>query len=84
MAQDGAGVNIAAPDVAPAMRSSNIVRTGEGTIGINVGTRLMPGNWLELEGEGPFRLVMTLYDTAVFSGFSSNEAMPAIIRGRCA
>jgi hypothetical protein len=84
VAQDGDGINIASPDVAPALRSSDIVRTSEGRIDINVGTSLQPGNWLELAGEGPFRLVLTLYDTAVFSGFSSNEAMPSIIRGRCA
>ncbi|MFP9136807.1 DUF1214 domain-containing protein [Devosia sp. XGJD_8] len=84
VALDGTGTNIAAPDTAPAMRSSSIVRSDDGAIAINVGTRLMPWNWLELTGEGPFKLVLTLYDTAVFSGFSSDESMPAIIRGSCA
>lgn len=84
VAQDEAGVNIAAPDVAPAMRSSNIVRTDDGSILINIGTHLLPLNWLELTGDGPFKLVLTLYDTAAFSGFSSTAAMPAIIRGDCA
>ena len=84
VATDEAGVNIAAPDVAPAMRSSSIARAEDGSIIINVGTRLMPRNWLELSGEGPFRLVLTLYDTAAFSGFSSDASMPTIIRGECA
>jgi hypothetical protein len=84
VALDETGTNIAAPDTAPAMRSSSIVRSDDGAIAINVGTRLMPWNWLELTGEGPFKLVLTLYDTAVFSGFSSDESMPAIIRGSCA
>ncbi|KRA55800.1 DUF1214 domain-containing protein [Devosia sp. Root635] len=83
-AQDEAGVNIAAPDVAPAMRSSDIARADDGSIIINVGTRLLPLNWLELAGEGPFKLVLTLYDTAAFSGFSSDASMPSIIRGDCA
>jgi hypothetical protein len=50
---------------------------------INVGTVLQPLNWLELAGDGPFQLELTLYDTAVFSGFSSDESMPAIVRGAC-
>ena len=84
VAQDEAGVNIAAPDVAPAIRSSAIARAADGSIIVNVGTRLLPLNWLELSGEGPFRLVLTLYDTAAFSGFSSDASMPSITRGDCA
>lgn len=83
VAIDGDGINIAAPDGELAMRSSNIARTNDGSLAINVGTRLTPGNWLELTGEGPFTLVLTLYDTAVFSGFSSDESMPTIERGDC-
>lgn len=84
VALDAAGVNIAAPDTPLAMRSSGIARADDGSISINVATRLQPGNWLELSGDGPFRLVLTLYDTAVFSGFSSDASMPSIIRGECA
>ena len=84
VAQDEAGINIAAPDVAPAIRSSAIARAADGSIIVNVGTRLLPLNWLELSGEGPFRLVLTLYDTAAFSGFSSDASMPSITRGDCA
>lgn len=84
VALDEQGINIAAPDTPLFMRSSSIVRSNDGAIRINVGTQLMPGNWLELGGNGPFQLVLTLYDTAVFSGFSSDESMPAIIRGACA
>lgn len=84
VAIDEAGINIAAPDVSPAIRSSDVVRSNDGAIHINVGTRLRAGNWLELTGSGPFRLVLNFYDTAVFSGFSSNEAMPSILRGDCA
>ena len=84
VAQDEAGVNIAAPDVAPAIRSSAIARAADGSIIVNVGTRLLPLNWLELTGDGPFRLVLTLYDTAAFSGFSSDASMPSITRGDCA
>lgn len=84
VALDETGINIAAPDVAPAMRSSAIARAQDGSIRIHVGTRLSPQNWLEITGEGPFRLVLSLYDTAAFSGFSSDASMPTIIRGECA
>ncbi|SEP77273.1 hypothetical protein SAMN05428969_0841 [Devosia sp. YR412] len=84
VALDPTGINIAAPDVSPALRSSDIVRDNDGDLQINIGTRLMPGTWLELTGDGPFKLVLSLYDTAVFSGFSSDESMPVILRGACA
>lgn len=84
VAQDESGINIAALDGAAFIRSSGIARGNDGSIIINVGTRLQPENWLELIGDGPFKLVLTLYDTAAFSGFSSDASMPAIIRGDCA
>ena len=83
VALDADGINIATPDVEPVMRSTGIARANDGSIAINVGTLLMPGNWLELVGEGTFTLELTLYDTAVFSGFSSDESMPVILRGDC-
>lgn len=84
VALDADGHNLAAPDSQLAMRSTGLVRGHDGSIDIAVGTRLSAGNWLELTGSGPFSLVLTLYDTAAFSGFSSDAAMPGIIRGRCA
>ena len=84
VAIDADGVNIAVPDGDLAIRSSRIARTNSGEIVVKVGTTLQPGNWLELTGTGPFSLVMTLYDTPVFSGLSSNQAMPVITRGECA
>jgi hypothetical protein len=84
VAVDENGTNIASPESEIVMRSTRIVRVDDGEIAINVGNQLMPGNWLELTGEGPFRLQLTLYDTAAFSGFSSDETMPEILRGDCA
>jgi hypothetical protein len=83
VAVDEAGVNIASPESQIAMQSSGIARANDGAIIINVGTRLLPGNWLELTGTGPFRLVLSLYDTAAFSGFSDDTSMPSILRGDC-
>lgn len=84
VAVDEAGVNIASPDGEIAMHSGGIARGNDGSMAINVGTRLLPGNWLELRGNGPFELILTLYDTAAFSGFSDDTSMPAILRGECA
>ena len=84
VALDAEGRNVASPTSQQAMRSNGIVRSNDGSFEIGVGTRLMAGNWLELAGTGPFSVVLTLYDTAAFSGFSSDAAMPSIIRGRCA
>lgn len=84
-AVDANGVNLARPDTDPAMRSSALSRTPDGGILIHIGKRLAPQNWLELVGGGNFRLVLTLYDTAVFSGFGTGgETMPAILREDCA
>lgn len=84
VAVDETGINVAAEGTPTSLRSSSIVRANDTAIRIYVGTRLMPWNWLELAGEGPYQLVLSLYDTAVFSGFSNDESMPAIIRGDCA
>jgi hypothetical protein len=84
VAVDETGANIARPGTALAMRSGDLVRDNNGDISISVGTALAPGSWLETVGAGPFELILTLYDTAAFSGFSDTTAMPAILRGACA
>lgn len=83
-AVDEDGVNLAAPDADTALRSSEVVRTPEGAMSIHVGTRLRPGTWLELDGSGPFSLVLTLYDTTALSSFSSPDVtMPSITLEEC-
>ena len=84
-AVDNEGINVAAPDAQAAIRSDSLARANDGAITLNVGTSLMPGNWLELTGTGPFSLVLTLYDTTVFSGLNgSTNPMPSIEREDCA
>lgn len=85
VAVDPDGVNLARPGQDAAMRSSAIARAPDGSIVIYVGKQLAPQNWLELSGDGRFLLVLTLYDTAVFSGFGTGgETMPTIRREACA
>lgn len=83
-AVDGDWINLAAPGSDAALRSSEVVRAADGAMRIHVGTRLRPGNWLELSGAGPFSLVLTLYDTTALSGFNSGDTtLPAITREDC-
>jgi hypothetical protein len=85
VAVDGQGINLARAGEDAAVRSSAIARTDNGSILIYVGKHLAPQNWLELAGTGNFHLVLTLYDTAVFSGFGTGgETMPSIEREGCA
>ena len=85
VAVDPQGLNLGASDTELALRSSEIVRDNSGSMTVHVGRILAPGNWLELKGEGPFALKLTLYDTTAFSGFGSdNDTMPTITRGSCA
>ena len=40
---------------------------------------------IEITGDGPFSLVLTLYDSVIFSGLGSSETatLPSIIRESC-
>lgn len=79
------GVNIARPDGPAAFRSSRIARAGDGSAVLYFSRTLAPRNWLEITGDGPFVLVLTLYDTSVFSGVTEGiETLPSIIREACA
>ena len=46
---------------------------------------LSPLNWLETQGDGPFSLVLSLYDTTIFSAVGATETvtLPSIIREAC-
>ncbi|MBJ3785160.1 DUF1214 domain-containing protein [Devosia sediminis] len=77
-------INLAAPETDAALRSSEVIRSPDGSLSILVGTRLVPGTWLELAGSGAFSLVLTLYDTTALSSFSSDISMPSIVREECA
>lgn len=83
-ATDLQGANIAASPALMVLHSERIARRDEGAIEASVGPALAPGNWLETAGTGPFRLRLTLYDAAIFSGGSTQvEHMPAITRTAC-
>lgn len=78
------GSTIARPDGPMGFESSRIARAGDGSVQLYVSKTLAPLNWLEIGGDGPFWLVLNLYDTTAFSGVSSNDTtLPSIIREAC-
>ncbi len=77
--------SIARSDGPPGFHSNRIARANDGSMQLYFGKRLSALNWLELTGDGPFSLVLTLYDTTIFSGVGASEstALPSIIRESC-
>jgi hypothetical protein len=67
-----------------AFNSTRVARATDGSLQLYVSRTLSPRNWLEIDGDGPFSLVLTLYDPASFAGVGSSGAtLPAIIREAC-
>jgi hypothetical protein len=78
------GSTIARPDGPPGFHSARIARANDGSIQLYISKTLSPLNWLEITGDGPFWLVLTLYDTTVFASVASNDTgLPSIIRESC-
>ncbi len=78
------GATIARPDGPAGFQSTRIARANDGSMQLYVSKTLAPLNWLEITGSGPFWMVLTLYDTTVFSGVSTNDTtLPSIIREGC-
>jgi hypothetical protein len=82
VAADGTG--IARPGGTGAFNSTHLARNTDGSLELYVSRSISPRNWLEITGDGPFSLVLTLYDSSTFSGVGSADAeLPAIIREAC-
>jgi hypothetical protein len=78
------GSLIARPDGPPGFESARIARANDGSVQLYVGKTIAPLNWLELSGDGPFQLVLTLYDTTLFTSAGSGEGtLPSITREAC-
>jgi hypothetical protein len=78
------GIGIARPDGPPGFHSTRVARADDGSLQLYFSKGLSPLNWVELTGDGPFSLVLTLYDTVLFTGVGSGEtALPSIIRESC-
>jgi len=69
-----------------AFTSAEIVRPERGGWSVRVGRQAQPGNWLPYGGQGPFQIVLRLYDTPVSATAASLRAndLPRIVREGCA
>ena len=84
VATDADGRNIAASDRLLALDSNHLSRAADGSAVISVGPALSAGDWLEIDGDGPFRLLLSLYDTPLTGGLDwSTSEMPTITKRSC-
>jgi len=84
VATDPNGALISAKGTPPAINSRRLARNEDGSALIRVSPFLAAGNWLEIVGAGNFKLVLTLYDTSVFSGFGAlDQPLPSILPEGC-
>lgn len=78
------GSDIARPNGPPGFHSARLARANDGSMQLYVSKALSPLNWLEITGDGPFSLVLTLYDTVFLSGVGAGETeLPSITRESC-
>jgi len=81
LAASAAGTPPSAPP--GSLTSAEVVRFGQSEVQIELSPRARPGNWLRVP-DGPFRLTLRLYDTAVATTLGgSRSVFPQIVRGRC-
>lgn len=78
------GASIARADGPPGFESGRIARANDGSVQLYVSRTLAPLNWLEITGTGSFQLLLTLYDTTVFTSANAGDTnLPAINREAC-
>jgi hypothetical protein len=67
----------------PGLHSRELLRAEDGSFLIAIDRRAAPGNWLAV-AEGPFLLVLTLYDTPVTGAAGLVElSLPRLVREDC-
>lgn len=64
--------------------SNTLFRNADGRFALEVGPRMANGNWLQVNGRGPYQLVLRLYDSPITStrGIVDPE-MPSLERRDC-
>lgn len=78
------GASIAPPGMQMALQSRHVQRANDGSLLLYVSRSLAPENWLEIAGNGRFKLILTLYAPSDISGSGfSVDTLPSIIRERC-
>ncbi len=66
-------------------RSSELLRSGNGDFTITVAADVQPGNWLPIGTQGPFELVLRLYDSPLgaTAGAIDRSTAPRVTRVGC-
>ena len=78
------GSNIAPSTGQQILQSRGVARANDGSLLLYVSKTLAPENWLEIAGDGPFQLVLTLYDPSNLSGAGvAVQTLPAILKEVC-
>lgn len=81
---DGSLAETAKSNRMPALHSRSLLRNEDGSASIAVSSRPASGNWLAIGDNGPFELILTLYDAAITSSSSlSDLEMPALELTAC-
>ncbi|MCF6302105.1 MAG: DUF1214 domain-containing protein [Devosiaceae bacterium] len=84
MAVNAQGASLTLEGGPMTLRSDQINRADDGSFALRVGPSLSPSNWLETSANGQMILILTLYDSSVFSGLSSlSNSLPSIFVERC-
>lgn len=68
----------ASVDARAGFTSSEVVRGSEGGFVVALARQARPGNWLPTRGDGPFVLMLSLYDTPLASALSGGSPMPEL------
>lgn len=64
--------------------SRSLLRADDNAVAIAVSPSAQPGNWISVTGRGPFRLVLTLYDTPASSSSGVGRIeLPGVERKGC-
>jgi len=72
-------------DLPASLVSRSLLRQTDGRLDIMVGPQAMAGNWLPLSGDGPYALILRLYDTQITTSRSLLQPdMPLVQRVTCA
>ncbi|MFN3764513.1 MAG: DUF1214 domain-containing protein [Aliihoeflea sp.] len=67
-----------------AVQSLALLRESSGSFSIALSRHPAPGNWLQIDATGPYRLVLAVYDTpTVGSADLAGITLPRIVRERC-
>jgi len=83
-AEGSAGDLVFAEGRAPALHSDALLRQSNNQAVATVSRHPAPGNWLAIEGTGPFTLILTLYDTAMASSARIVEVqLPPLLKEAC-